>query len=71
MKNIKVNFIDGDYLFTTINGSESEIINYYNFNNFYGSTSKEYIQVENIEFLYGENKRIYLFNKVDDNLYLY
>lgn len=71
MKNIKVNFIDGDYLFTTINGSESEIINYYNYNNFYGSDSKEYIQVENIEFLYGENKRIYLFNKVDDNLYLY
>ena len=25
MKNIKVNFVDGDYLFTTINGSESEI----------------------------------------------
>ena len=71
MKNIKVNFIDGDYLFTTINGSESEIINYYNYNNFYGSDSKEYIQVENIEFLYVENKRIYLFNKVDDNLYLY
>lgn len=71
MKNIKVNFIDGDYLFTTINGSESEIINHYNNNNFYGSTAKEYIQVESIEFLYGENKRIYLFNKVDDNLYLY
>ena len=71
MKIIKVNFIDGDYLFTTINGSESEIINYYNNCNFYGSDSKEYIQVENIEFLYGENKRIYLFNKVDDNLYLY
>ena len=71
MKNIKVNFIDGNYLFTTINGSESEIINYYNYNNFYGSDSKEYIQVESIEFLYGENKRIYLFNKVDDNLYLY
>lgn len=71
MKNIKVNFIDGDYLFTTINGSESEIINYYNYNNFYGSDSKECIQVESIEFLYGENKRIYLFNKVDDNLYLY
>ena len=71
MKNIKVNFIDGDYLFTTINGSESEIINYYNNCNFYGSTSKECIQVESIEFLYGENKRIYLFNKVDDNLYLY
>ena len=71
MKNLKVNFIDGDYLFTTINGSESEIINYYNNCNFYGSDSKEYIQVENIEFLYGENKRIYLFNKVDDNLYLY
>ena len=45
MKNIKVNFIDGDYLFTTINGSESEIINYYNNCNFYGSTSKEYLQV--------------------------
>lgn len=71
MKNIKVNFIDGDYLFTTINGSESEIINYYNNSNFYGSDSKECIQVESIEFLYGENKRIYLFNKVDDNLYLY
>ena len=71
MKNIKVNFIDGDYLFTTINGSESEIINYYNYNNFYGSDSKECIQVESIEFLYGEDKRIYLFNKVDDNLYLY
>ena len=71
MKNIKVNFIDGDYLFTTISGSESEIINYYNYNNFYGNSSKEYIQVESIEFLYGENKRIYLFNKVDDNLHLY
>ena len=71
MKNIKVNFINGDYLFTTINRSESEIINYYNNNNFYGSDSKECIQVESIEFLYGENKRIYLFNKVDDNLYLY
>lgn len=71
MKNIKVNFIDRDYLFTTINGSESEIINYYNNCNFYGSTSKEYIQVESIDFLYGENQRIYLFNKVDDNLYLY
>ena len=71
MKNIKVNFIDGDCLFTTINGSESEIINYYNNCNFYGSTSKEYIQVESIEFLYGENKRIYLLNKDDDNLYLY
>ena len=48
MKNIKVNFIDGDYLFTTINGSESELINYYNNCNFYGSDSKEYIQVESI-----------------------
>ena len=37
MKNIKVNFIDGDYLFTTIYWSESEVINYYNYNNFYGS----------------------------------
>ena len=71
MKNIKVNFIDGDYLFTTINGSESEIIKHYNENNFYGCSSEEYTQVQSIEFLYGENKRIYLFDKVDNNLYLY
>lgn len=67
MKNIKVNFIDGDYLFTTINGSESEIINYYNYNNFYGSDSKEYIQVISIEFLYDvDNIKIYNFRKIDN-----
>ena len=67
MKNLKVNFIDGDYLFTTINGSESEIINYYNNCNFYGSDSKEYIQVISIEFLYSpENIKIYNFRKIDN-----
>ena len=67
MKNIKVNFVDGDYLFTTINGSESEIINYYNYNNFYGSDSKEYIQVKSIEFLYDvDNIKIYNFRKIDN-----
>ena len=67
MKNIKVNFINGDYLFTTINGSESEIINYYNYNNFYGSDSKEYIQVISIEFLHDvDNIKIYNFRKIDN-----
>lgn len=71
MKKIKINFVNGDSITTLINGSEKEIINHYNNNNFYGCDSKEYNQVKEIEFLYGENKRIYLFNRVHENLYLY
>ena len=71
MKNIKITFVNGDSMTTLINGTEEEIINYYNNNNFYGCDSEEYDQIKEIEFLYGENKRIYLFNKVYDNLYLY
>ena len=71
MKNIKITFVNGDSMTTLINGTEEEIISYYNNNNFYGYNSEEYDQVKEIEFLYDENKRIYLFNKVYDNLYLY
>ena len=71
MKNIKITFVNGDSMTTLINGTEEEIINYYNNNNFYGYNSEEYNQIKEIEFLYNENKRIYLFNKVYDNLYLY
>ena len=71
MSNIIVTLINGEQIETLINGSEKEIIKYYNENNFYGCISEEYTQVQRIELLYGDNKRIYLFNKVDDNLYLY
>ena len=33
MKNIKLVYVDGDYTYTRINGTEEEIIDYYNFNN--------------------------------------
>lgn len=42
---IKVTFEDGDFLYTKINGSEMEIINYYNDNNFLASCSDENKQV--------------------------
>ena len=71
MKNIRVNFVNGEHIETLIHGTEKEIIKHYNENNFYGYGSEEYTQIQSIEFLYGENKRIYLFDKVDDNLYLY
>ena len=71
MKNIIVTLINGEQIETLINGTEKEIIKHYNENNFYGCSSEEYTQVQSIEFLYGENKRIYLFDKVDNNLYLY
>ena len=33
MKNIKLVYVDGDYTYTRINGTEEEIIEFYNFNN--------------------------------------
>ena len=33
MKNIKLVYVDGDYTYTRINGTEKEIIDFYNFNN--------------------------------------
>nr|DAO57251.1 MAG TPA: hypothetical protein [Caudoviricetes sp.] len=33
MKNIKLVYVNGDYTYTRINGTEEEIIDYYNFNN--------------------------------------
>ena len=33
MKNIKLVYVDGDYTCTRINGTEEEIIEFYNFNN--------------------------------------
>ena len=33
MKNIKLVYVDGDYTYTRTNGTEEEIIDFYNFNN--------------------------------------
>ena len=33
MKNIKLVYVNGDYTYTRINGTEEEIIDFYNFNN--------------------------------------
>ena len=33
MKNIKLSYVNGDYTYTRINGTEEEIIEFYNFNN--------------------------------------
>ena len=33
MKNIKLVYVNGDYTYTRINGTEKEIIEFYNFNN--------------------------------------
>ena len=33
MKNIKLSYVNGDYTYTRINGTEEEIIDFYNFNN--------------------------------------
>ena len=33
MKNIKLVYVNGDYTYTRINGTEKEIIDFYNFNN--------------------------------------
>ena len=33
MKNIKLVYVNGDYTYTRINGTEEEIIEFYNFNN--------------------------------------
>ena len=33
MKNIKLVYVNGDYTYTRINGSDEEIIDFYNFNN--------------------------------------
>ena len=33
MKNIKIIYVNSDYTYTRINGTEKEIIDFYNFNN--------------------------------------
>ena len=33
MKNIKLVYVNGDYTYTRINGTDEEIIDFYNFNN--------------------------------------
>ena len=33
MKNIKLVYVNGDYTYTRINGTDKEIIDFYNFNN--------------------------------------
>ena len=33
MKNIKIIYVNGDYTYTRINGTEKEIVDFYNFNN--------------------------------------
>ena len=47
MKNINLVYVDGDYTYTRINGTEKEIIDFYNFNNM--TTDDINTQIKEIE----------------------
>lgn len=49
-REIKVYTNDGDSFYTHINGSEEDIINHYNDNNFLGNQDKQVVKVEIIGF---------------------
>ena len=68
MKNIKLVYVNGDYTYTRINGTEKEIIQFYNFNNMTNGNINTQIKEIEIE-AYTEGfigcsarKLIYLFN---------
>lgn len=65
MKYIKVNFTNGDYTETRINGTDKEIIQHYNTNNFFSSDE----QVKSIEIL--DTNIIYDFKEVQEGLYIH
>ena len=47
MKNIKLVYVNGDYTYTRINGTEKEIIDFYNFNNMTnGDTNTQIKEIE-------------------------
>ena len=49
MKNIKLVYVNGDYTYTRINGTEKEIIDFYNFNNMTNSDTSTQIKEIEIE----------------------
>lgn len=79
MKTIKVTFVNGDFLYTAINGTDNQIINHYNDNNFFNSNLDK--QVKEIEIELNQNellkgqrsgKKVYLFNyDKKKNMYIY
>lgn len=48
LREIKIEKIDGEIINTRINGTDKEIINFYNDNNFLGSFSNEYTQIKQL-----------------------
>ena len=68
MKNIKLVYVNGDYTYTRINGSDEEIIDFYNFNNMTNgdiNTQIKEIEIEadTVGFIgCSARKLIYLFN---------
>ena len=68
MKNIKLVYVNGDYTYTRINGTEEEIIDFYNFNNMTNgdiNTQIKEIEIEadTVNFIgCSARKLIYLFN---------
>lgn len=83
MTTIKITKLNGEVYHTRINGTEKEIIEFYNTNNFLaGTDNKEKEQVKEIEFNYNEDqtgligckgrKIIYIFEYIEKlDCYLY
>ena len=80
MKNIKVTLVNGDYWYTRINGTDQEIINHYNDNNFFKMDINKHVKEIEIyfnddELLPGQrkdSKKVYMFTynqKIDTWLY--
>lgn len=69
MKNIKVKLVNGDSFSTRINGTDNQIINHYNDNNFFNSNINEQVKEIEIELSKDElmtgqrsGKKVYMFN---------
>lgn len=80
-RNILINYVNGNKAHTDINGSDREIVAYYNDNNFLGAFSNEYVQIKSISIPVAQNEllagqragtREYIFNYDDKaECYLY
>ena len=79
MKTIKVTFVNGNYVYTTINGTDNQILNHYNDNNFFTSNLNKQVKEVEIELNKDElmtgqrgGKKVYLFQyDKNKNMYIY
>lgn len=79
MKTIKVTFVNGNHVYTTINGTDNQILNHYNDNNFFTSNLNKQVKEVEIELNQNEllrgqesGKKVYIFNyDKNKNMYIY